>query len=135
MNRYLVDSNIIIYVTKGHENAFAFMEQLYADQSKDILCSVVTEAELFSIKLSDQTQEIIEGVLSEAEIIHITSEIARKAGEIRAKGHELGYKIKLPDALIAATAIVEKAIVVTHNVADFRRIGQLEEIIILDPME
>lgn len=135
MNRYLVDSNIIIYITKGHEKAFAFMEQLYADQSNDFLCSVITEAELCSIKISEKNHEIIEGVLSEAEIIEVTSDIARKAGEIRAKGYDKGFKIKLPDALIAATAILENAIVVTHNVADFHRISQVEKLIILDPME
>lgn len=135
MSRYLIDTNIIIYITKGNKKAFAFMEQLYADKSKDFLCSAVTEAELFSTTISNTTQEIIEGMLSEAEIIHITSEIARKAGEIRAKGHEKGYKIKLPDALIAATAKIEDAIIVTHNVADFHRICQVEEIDVLDPME
>jgi predicted nucleic acid-binding protein len=135
LNRYLIDSNIIIYITKEDKKAFAFMEQLYADKSKDFLCSVITEAELFSTKISEPNQKIIEGVLSEADIIEVTSDIARKAGEIRAKGYDKGYKIKLPDALIAATAIIENALLVTHNVADFYKISQFEKLVILDPME
>lgn len=135
MNRYLIDSNIIIYTTKGDEKAVTFMEQLYADQSKDFLCSVITEAELFSTTISEQIQKIIEGVLSEAEIIEISSDIARKAGEIRAKGYDKGYKIKLSDALIAATAIIENAIVVTNNVADFRKVSHIENLNIYNPME
>lgn len=68
-------------------------------------------------------------------LIEVSSEIARKAGEIRAKGYDKGYKIKLPNALIAATAIIENAIVVTHNVADFHKICQIEKLDIIDPME
>ena len=111
------------------------MEQLYADQSKDFLCSVITEAELFSTTISEQVQKNIEGLLSEAEIVEVSSDIARKAGEIRAKGYDKGYKIKLPDAIIAATAIVENAIVVTNNMADFRKVSQIENLTVLNPME
>jgi len=135
LNRYLIDSNIIIYTIKGDEKAVAYMEQLYADQSKDFLCSVITEAELFSTTISEQVQKNIEGVLSEAEIVEVSSDIARKAGEIRAKGYDKGYKINLPDAIIAATAIVENAIVVTNNMADFRKVSQIENLTVLNPME
>lgn len=135
MNRCLIDTNIIIYTTKGNGKAVAFMEQLFADQSVDFLCSVITEAELFSMTISEQVQKSIEGVLSEADVIEVSSEIARKAGEIRAKGYDKGYNIKLPDALIAATAIIENAVVVSHNVADFRKISQVEKLDIIDPME
>lgn len=135
MNKYLIDTNIIIFTTKGDEKAVSFMEQMYVDQSKDFLCSVIIEAELFSITMSEKAKKFIEDVLSEADIIEVSSDIARKAGEIRAKGKALGSKIKLPDALIAATAIIENATLVTHNPVDFHKINQFENLMILDPME
>ena len=72
-------------------------------------------------------------MLSEARIIKIDSDIARKAGVIRIKGRDKGYQIKLPDALIAATAIIENAFLVTHNTSDFLKIAQFETLNIIDP--
>jgi len=39
-------------------------------------------------------------------------------------------KIKLPDAIIAATALTEGFTLVTHNISDFKKIPNLE---LLDP--
>jgi len=40
------------------------------------------------------------------------------------------YKIKLPDAIIAATAIVYDLILVTRNISDFKNIDGLH---VVDP--
>jgi predicted nucleic acid-binding protein len=135
LNKYLVDTNIFIYASVENEKAVAFLREIFRDDAKDFLCSVITEAELFSKIISDDIKKRIEILLTEAIIITIDSEIARKAGEIRVKGQDKGYKIKLPDALIAVTAIVENAILVTHNTSDFLKISEFEDLSIFDPIE
>ena len=42
------------------------------------------------------------------------------------------YKTKLPDAIIAATAIVCKSALITHNRTDFKKIKGLS---LVDPFE
>ncbi len=134
MNRFLIDTNILIYASKADKKAVAFMRQLFNERTKEFLCSVITEAELLSKTTSNKVKGKIDALLDEAIIIEINSDIARKAGAIRATGEDNGYKIKLPDALIAATAIIENATLVTHNTVDFLKIIEFENLNILDPM-
>lgn len=44
----------------------------------------------------------------------------------------MDYKIKLPDAIIAATALANNKILVTRNVDDFMKVKSLE---IFNPFE
>ena len=60
-----------------------------------------------------------------ANILYIDEIIADKTIELRKK-----YKIKLPDAIIAATAIVYNLILVSRNITDFNKI---EGINIINP--
>lgn len=132
MSRYLIDTNIIIYTLRGVKSVVSFMDKLFNDDRAEILYSVVTEAELFSRELDDDIKVAVEDLLSVGEIVDISSAIARKAGEIRAKFNKCGIKVKLPDALIAATAINEDAILVTHNVQDFIRVVEVK---VTDPVD
>lgn len=138
MTKYVIDTNIVIYTLQAkseYEKIVKFMDEIYDDEKTDILYPVVVEAELFSRHLPDKIKENIDALFSDARIIKVDSVIARKAGEIRAKGKEIGVKIKLPDALIAATAIIEEASLVTHNISDFLKIAQFEALSIIDPAE
>ena len=55
-----------------------------------------------------------------SKIYHIDDEIINKTIELRKK-----YKIKLPDTIIAATAIVNGFILISHNFKDFQKITEL----------
>jgi len=55
------------------------------------------------------------------EIINIDSKIARLAGSLRSK-----YRIKTPDAAIAATAIFTETTLVSRNGKDFKKIKELK---------
>jgi len=137
LTKYVIDTNIVIYTLQAkseYEKIVKFVDEIYDDEKTDILYPVVVEAELFSRRLPDKIKENIDELFSDARIIKVDSVIARKAGEIRAKGKEIGVKIKLPDALIAATAIIEEASLVTHNISDFLKIAQFEALSIIDPV-
>jgi toxin FitB len=60
-----------------------------------------------------------------AAILELTDEVINKTIEIRKS-----KKINLPDAIIAATSIVNNLILITRNTADFKNIIGLQ---VIDP--
>jgi len=58
-------------------------------------------------------------------VFELTKEVADICIDLRKK-----YKTKLPDAIIAATALVSKATLITRNTSDFKNIRGLN---VLDP--
>ena len=53
-------------------------------------------------------------------------EAARQYGIIRASLARLGTPIGPNDLMIASIALAQRAVVVTHNIGEFRRVGGLE---------
>jgi len=110
---YLLDTNVIIDFSalKLPEKAY---EQLSTIIDSFPQISIINKIELLSI--SDVPEQIL-AFVDEAYVIKLDDDIVSKTIEIRRK-----YKLKLPDAIIAATAIVMKLHLVTHNVNDFKGI-------------
>lgn len=79
--------------------------------------SVITRAELFAGSAATDGANILLGAFRELGVSRL---IAERAGEVR---RETG--VRLPDALIAATAIEEGLALVTRNRKDFARIRGL----------
>ena len=71
--------------------------------------------------LSDQKQQDVEVFIRNFEVVPLTDTIVKQTIRIRKQ-----YKIKLPDAIIAATAQEEHAILATRNTKDFEHIADLE---------
>lgn len=120
-NRYVVDTNIVIYTLNGFKNAIEVMEKLEEDDDIEVYYSTIVEAELFSFhELTEEQRVKIRGILDIGEIIDVDSEIALKAAELRALSkRNYQRKLRLPDAIVAATTIVYSAVLVTRNVGDF----------------
>ena len=119
-DRYVVDTNIVIYILQGLEEIVKAMEKLEYDDIA-VYYSTIVEAELFSFhELTKEQRVKIRGILDLGEIIDINSEIALKAAELRALSRKnYQRKLKLPDAIVAATAFVHSAALITRNVEDF----------------
>jgi len=99
--RVLLDTNIIIYALNG---AITLPNNNYS-------ISIITEIELFSYsKLSEQEQVSIKSLLSYFNIFNIAEEIKDRTIKIRKE-----YGIKLPDSIICATAIVNKATLISND--------------------
>ena len=71
--------------------------------------------------------EILVEFFDAANILDLTGEVVTKTIEIRQKN-----RIKLPDAIIAASAIVNNLVLITRNVRDFQKIDNL---ILINPMD
>ena len=93
--RVVCDTNPLIYLLDGNKPIAQFLE------NKQIYLSVITELELFGKQnLSTHENELIEALLDNCFVIDVEPEIKRIYREIKQK-----YTIKLPDAVVAATAL------------------------------
>ena len=119
--RALFDSNIIIYLSKKE------IPYSYIDQFDEHYISVITYMEILGHRFRDKNEEkFIQELLSLFKMLYIDREIADKVIEIRKKG-----RIKLPDAIIAATAMSNELFLITRNIDDFKKI----EVSISNPFE
>jgi predicted nucleic acid-binding protein len=123
--KYLIDTNIISHLfsnripTSGKE----FVEKII---NSNFIISVVVEIEVLTFHEIPQKMPLIEEFIKLANVIQLDREITLKAIDIR----KLSKKIKLADAIIAATAIVHDLILVTNNLKDFQHISELK---LIDP--
>ncbi len=102
---YLFDTNILIYLLNDR-----LAEKL---PSGCYGYSVITEIELLSFPALTATDaEIIIGYLNNIVLMTLTDNIKQKTIKLRRT-----YRIKLPDAIIAATAMETKAILLTNDTA------------------
>ena len=117
-NKIFVDTNILIYFLQGDKDVIAMISD------KEIVISFITELELLSLpKISDKSKKLIKELLKICLIIDINAEIKDLAIEFRQKS-----KIKLPDAIIAATAYFHQLPLLTA-VKRFKSIEELEVLI------
>lgn len=115
---YLIDSNSII----------DFFNDALPKKGIDLLIniepriSVITQIEVFSKRgLESREIERLQEFTDTATIYDVNKRIAAQAINIRLK-----YNVKLPDAIIAATAICHNLKLVTRNISDFKNIVGLE---------
>jgi predicted nucleic acid-binding protein len=113
---YLVDSNIIIYHLNGDNIATNFL----LDNSQDIIISFISTIEILSFAYSDEAKIQVEKLLYTFRRIDIDDSIIRTTIKLRGE-----KKIKLPDCIIAATAIEHNLSLVTRNIKDFEHIETL----------
>lgn len=118
---YTLDTNAIIYYLGNEPKAAPLIADLFS-QEYPIFISTITEIELFSsTKISPQEFTRIERLLKTISAIPLDSAIARIAASLRRL-----YNLKLGDSAIAATAIFTNSILVTRNIADFKKITNLK---------
>lgn len=121
MKRYLLDTNILIYYFQGQPKAKQFVEKIVAENSL-LFYSFITRLELLALPgLSDAVIQQIDEFLNELFRIDYNFEIEEKVLEIR--NHK---KVKLPEAIIAATALYTSSTLVTRNKKDFHGIKGLK---------
>lgn len=120
--KYLIDSNAIIDFFKGdlpHKGHKLL-------QNTEPIISIITRIEIFSsnqIPASDIPK--LYDFIRKATIYTIDEGIALKAIDLRIK-----HKMKLPDAVIAATALYYRVDLITRNTSDFKNVKGLK---LIDP--
>ena len=127
MFRYLLDTNIVIYVLKRRPIEVLSIFNANADR---MAISAITLSELFhGAEKSNKVNEnlaVIEDFCSRLEVLPYGSKAAQHYGAIRAGLERLGKPIGVNDLHIAAHARSEGLAVVTNNVGEFARVPALQ---------
>jgi predicted nucleic acid-binding protein len=105
----LFDTNILI----DHLNGIAKATREIT-RSKDAAISVITWIEVMTGAASTEEEAILRAFLSNFQCLEITREVAERAAVIQRQ-----KRIKMPDAIILATAEAAGRQLVTRNVKDF----------------
>jgi predicted nucleic acid-binding protein len=117
---YLIDTNVFTKYTQEElsENGNELIDGILNSFSCQI--SVITRIELLSWNTDQETIDLIEEFIGMSKEFGLTEEIITKTATMRRN-----IKIKLPDAVIATTALVNDLILVSDNDKDFGKIPNL----------
>ncbi|MBY0426173.1 MAG: type II toxin-antitoxin system VapC family toxin, partial [Cytophagales bacterium] len=108
MDRYLIDTNIVsnYFSSTFSDKGMQFLSKVIDETP---LISVITQIELLSWIHKDKSkEEIIREFVGDSIVMPISAEVVNVCITIRRS-----RSIKTPDAIIAATAIVNKLILIT----------------------
>ncbi len=119
-NMLLLDTNIFIDYFREYKPSIDFFNNI---KDKMIIFSAITEAELIAGKACNDKskREVVIGFLNKWKKIEVNNPIAVLAGDICRNNDN----IETADAIIAATAIINKAELLTKNVKHFDKIEGL----------
>ncbi len=118
--KYLLDTNIIIEAVGGSPEAVSALKK--AVSSEWVGYSAITRLELFAYPdLSADEELAITAVISEINEIAVSRPIIDSAILLRKK-----FRIKAPDAIIAATAFTVDAVLLTRNTKDFQNLDGIK---------
>jgi len=119
--KYLWDTNIVIYYL---QQQFPTQAEIFIDEviNQEKPCiSAITEIELLCWKTSNENDLVVlHEFINDCVVIELEKPIKLKTAEIRKQ-----HRIKLPDAIISATAIIHDLTLITHNISDFKNINQV----------
>jgi predicted nucleic acid-binding protein len=123
---YLIDTNILIYHTKGSQITVDFIGRLISQRAFYI--SILTKIEFLGWdKHNPEGFEKCKNLIEFATVYPVEEDIANKAIKLKRE-----TEIKLADAVIAATAILNNMKLATRNVEDFKMLKDLE---VINPLE
>lgn len=117
-DKLFVDTNILLYFLKGNQDIVEILS------GKDIVISFISELELLSFpKISKDSESIIKNFLENCTVVELNPTIKTFAIKCRRK-----WKLKLPDAIIVASAMYYKSPFITAD-KDFSKISNMEIIL------
>lgn len=117
----LLDSNIAIYLIKGGLDKTT-ENNIRLATATGFNLSVITQIELLGFAFpTDEIKTKTEKLVAQCTIYTLDNQVVAKTIELRKK-----YRIKLPDAIIAATAIIFDFTLLSRNDKDFDSIPELK---------
>lgn len=125
---HVVDTDVCIDVLRGHPRAVDLLESL--EGSAPLAVAAITAHELWqgAARAKDRSaaERGVDRFLTAFDVLPYDSLVARVGGRIAADLARAGKSIGDLDTMIAATALVAKATLVTRNVRHFRRVPGLD---------
>lgn len=120
MERYLIDSNVVsdYFSASLQERGLQFMDSVIDDVPN---LSVISQIELLCWKTQPHKEKVIREFIADSIIIDLTPEVISYCVDIRRH-----RRVKIPDAIIAATALAFGYTLISSNDRDFSHIEGLK---------
>ena len=126
MLKYLLDTNIVIYVLKRRPVEAL---KIFNTNATRMAISSITLSELFygaeKSSSADKNLEAIEEFISHLDVLPYDAKASQHYGQIKAALEKKGEVIGENDIHIAAHAISQGLVLVTNNLREFKRVANL----------
>jgi predicted nucleic acid-binding protein len=119
----LVDTDILIDVARGVEQAILCLKRL--EEGSVLAISIVTHMELIVGCRNKTELKDLEFFLQRFQVLKLTESISEKTVELLTH-YRLSHGLLIPDALIAATALIHKVPLLSKNQKDYRFLSELQ---------
>ena len=116
----LVDTDVLIDYLRDNPLAVQFLE----NDEQELLISTISVAELYAGVREGAERTALESFISAFELVSVDSAIAERGGLYR-RDYFRSHAVSPADALIAATAFVRSATLVTLNRKHFPMISDI----------
>lgn len=126
MLKYLLDTNIVIYVLK--RRPIEVLKIFNTNASRMAVSSITLSELMYGAEKSsnvDRNLEAIEEFISHLEVLPYDAKASQHYGQIKASLEKRGEIIGENDIHIAAHAISQGLILVTNNLCEFKRVANL----------
>lgn len=126
MLRYLLDTNMVIYVLK--RRPIKVLEVFNKNSSRMAISSITLSELMYGAEKSQQVDKNLEAVeefVSHLEVLSYDAKASQHYGQIKAKLEKKGQIIGENDIHIAAHAISQGLTLVTNNLKEFKRVPHL----------
>ena len=122
MSELLIDTDILIDI--GNNDATAKRRIIQENQNQLLVVSTVTVMELTVGCRNKSEFQALNRFLKQFRVITINEEVSKQALKL-IQDYALSHGLRIPDALIAATAISYNLPLLSKNQRDYRFISQL----------
>ncbi len=123
--KVVIDTSVIIDHLRQVKGKKTIFKTILENKTIDFYISSDVIQELFAGQSSkeEKSRDEIQKILKLFKIVNVTAEIAEQAGQIM---RDTKTGVQFADAAIAATAILNKAQLLTPNMKDFEKIKGLK---------
>lgn len=126
--RYLLDTNICIYIAK--QKPVSVLNKFEQLKTGSVGMSIITYGELlygaYKSQSFKKTTDFLEELASLIPPLPLPTDTAKHYGEVRSKLEKQGKPIGNNDLWIASHALAMKLTLVTNNMKEFSRIAKLK---------
>ena len=122
--QYLIDTNAVIDYP-GKKIPLTGMDFMGPIVDSVPNVSVISKIEILGFNAPEEHYKLLTNFMDDAAVLDLTITIVDVSIDVRKK-----HKTKLPDAIIAATALVYDLVLISRNVSDFKNIHDLK---VIDP--
>ena len=119
--RWLLDTNVWIDAHAGRPDACQVFTKVRAAQGAWVGFSAITKLEALGYAgLTAADEKALRELLTQFEEVPVLPPVIDEAIRLRRQ-----HKLQTPDAIIAATALLQRAQIVTRNTSDFKKVTGL----------